>query len=397
VVYREVVLIALVDYLRTRVTASREDTTGYLQLTFEANLDVVSYAWACLVLTNFVDFNKPVDMWALNDLGRKTPNEDIARTVTALTQKYLTQGTLIHASHEAWEKFPRSWKRYPSSPNSKGKIYSTMWWLRSDYQGRVHFNDTPTICIRRDHSSWVWVVFRSPKEMHDAHTAVAHGLAKSEEEAIHGALSKVPGTVASEGLRTSAKEYFRRLHVEKRMTETPRVESYSPSNREVIYTDKYVKDLGFIDQEHLILRRTASYVFVSREPASEIEARLSDMSKPLGYRCDVPCIRLDRHYLEENGFDTSDVTLKTYYLKRTVERRTAHACLQALGLTYPCTERDVRKAYRNLVKKAHPDHGGTTKTFQDLKRNYEEALRLFRASHPQAPSTQQPNAPTSSV
>ena len=33
-------------------------------------------------------------------------------------------------------------------------------------------------------------------------------------------------------------------------------------------------------------------------------------------------------------------------------------CLRALGLRAPCTEEDVKKAYRNLAEKLHPDRGG---------------------------------------
>jgi hypothetical protein len=90
VIYREVVLNTLVDYLRTRGTASREDTTAYFQKTLKADQDAVDYAWACLVLTNFVDFHKPVDMWALNDFGHTAIKEHIACAVTLITKKYLS-------------------------------------------------------------------------------------------------------------------------------------------------------------------------------------------------------------------------------------------------------------------------------------------------------------------
>ena len=38
-------------------------------------------------------------------------------------------------------------------------------------------------------------------------------------------------------------------------------------------------------------------------------------------------------------------------------------CLRALGLRVPCTESDVKRAYRRLAERLHPDRGGDKRRF----------------------------------
>jgi curved DNA-binding protein CbpA len=47
-----------------------------------------------------------------------------------------------------------------------------------------------------------------------------------------------------------------------------------------------------------------------------------------------------------------------------------------LGLQLPCTENDVRQAYRQQARALHPDAGGDPRAFVALRAAYEEALRL---------------------
>jgi len=48
--------------------------------------------------------------------------------------------------------------------------------------------------------------------------------------------------------------------------------------------------------------------------------------------------------------------------------------LKRLGLSYDATERDIKKRFRTLVKKAHPDAGGDTDTFLWLKNQYDKLM-----------------------
>jgi hypothetical protein len=54
----------------------------------------------------------------------------------------------------------------------------------------------------------------------------------------------------------------------------------------------------------------------------------------------------------------------------------APACFKRLGLSLPCTPDDVKRAYRRLVKTAHPDYGGTDEQFKALRNDYMEALGI---------------------
>ncbi len=59
-------------------------------------------------------------------------------------------------------------------------------------------------------------------------------------------------------------------------------------------------------------------------------------------------------------------------------------CLRSFGLTYPCSEEDLKQAYRAQVKQLHPDRGGDRKKFLRLQTNFEQAMTLLRdrGEHP---------------
>ena len=57
-------------------------------------------------------------------------------------------------------------------------------------------------------------------------------------------------------------------------------------------------------------------------------------------------------------------------------------CLLALGLRAPCTEEDVKKAYRNLAEKLHPDRGGDRRRFMMLQEHFEDAINYVRDMQP---------------
>lgn len=61
-------------------------------------------------------------------------------------------------------------------------------------------------------------------------------------------------------------------------------------------------------------------------------------------------------------------------------------CLYALGLEMPCTEADVKRAYRRLAEKMHPDRGGDREAFLRLQCELEEALEFVRDSDERAGS-----------
>jgi hypothetical protein len=50
--------------------------------------------------------------------------------------------------------------------------------------------------------------------------------------------------------------------------------------------------------------------------------------------------------------------------------------IAALGLFLPCTEEEVKRAYRQRVMRLHPDHGGDERRFLLLQAQFEEALAI---------------------
>jgi len=56
-------------------------------------------------------------------------------------------------------------------------------------------------------------------------------------------------------------------------------------------------------------------------------------------------------------------------------------CLEAFGLQLPCTEEQLKTAYRELVKQSHPDRGGDRRQFLKLQRYFEESLALVRETN----------------
>lgn len=51
--------------------------------------------------------------------------------------------------------------------------------------------------------------------------------------------------------------------------------------------------------------------------------------------------------------------------------------LSVLGLSYPCTKDDVKRAYKRLAKQLHPDSGGSHEKFIALNAAYEQAMRCL--------------------
>ncbi len=59
-------------------------------------------------------------------------------------------------------------------------------------------------------------------------------------------------------------------------------------------------------------------------------------------------------------------------------RQETPAPIASFGLRMPCTEDDLKRAYRKRVKKLHPDRGGDQKKFLRLQQQFEEALNILR-------------------
>ncbi len=58
-------------------------------------------------------------------------------------------------------------------------------------------------------------------------------------------------------------------------------------------------------------------------------------------------------------------------------RQDTPRAIAALGLRLPCTEEDLKRAYRQRVKLLHPDHGGDERRFLLLQAHFDEAMALI--------------------
>ena len=97
--------------------------------------------------------------------------------------------------------------------------------------------------------------------------------------------------------------------------------------------------------------------------------------------------RLDRQTLEQQGSAFSPATAAladheepVFFISERYmwQGNQVPTSLKVLHLSWPCTVTDVQEAYRKLVKKAHPDGGGSHAKFLELQAAYEQALRLIK-------------------
>jgi hypothetical protein len=91
-----------------------------------------------------------------------------------------------------------------------------------------------------------------------------------------------------------------------------------------------------------------------------------------GYACMVLDIRAYLRSLRRT------LVLITHYRMELPDwiRRDKPRCIEALGLTLPCTTDEVLSAYRAKVKDVHPDRGGDSRKFLLLQQHFEQAMAL---------------------
>jgi hypothetical protein len=65
-----------------------------------------------------------------------------------------------------------------------------------------------------------------------------------------------------------------------------------------------------------------------------------------------------------------------YYKKIVIPAIPTHGPFVTLGLSYPCSKADIKRAYRAKAKTLHPDSGGSHDEFIRLQSAYEDAMRM---------------------
>lgn len=93
-----------------------------------------------------------------------------------------------------------------------------------------------------------------------------------------------------------------------------------------------------------------------------------------GYVCMVLDLRAYLHTLRR-----SLIKVGSYVFDEHPEwaRSETPRAIAALGLRMPCSEDDLKHAYRQRVKRLHPDHGGDERRFLLLQSQFEEALAII--------------------
>lgn len=74
----------------------------------------------------------------------------------------------------------------------------------------------------------------------------------------------------------------------------------------------------------------------------------------------------------------------------TVKSIIGTSAFSILGLIPSASEKEIRKAYRSVIRPHHPDHGGDEVTFRKLTEAYESALRMSRHRSQVSPRPRQP-------
>ena len=232
---------------------------------------------------------------------------------------------------------------------------------------------------------WYWVVWPSLDEIRTSDEPllqVGEGYEKTKTDAAERALG-----LAGKYAEWIAAKYARIYHHNKtgvkhrgpnpHMAERPD----APKMNEFLYRDVYdAKRRQWVPVPHRVVKRTRKFVYVEQNPYSPAELTGSWLDAK------HQTFRLDRWMVEHEGYAFVPATAyiedaEEFYF--TDERTKAPEkpqikCIQVLNLSWPCTEEDVKEAYRKLVKSAHPDGGGNHEKFLALQEAYEQALVLCR-------------------
>jgi hypothetical protein len=165
-----------------------------------------------------------------------------------------------------------------------------------------------------------------------------------------------------------------RYHREKRARHLGKGEQISQAS--FVYADWYPdgSEKPFSTPHHVI-KITQKRVYVDLRSYSP-----DNRKKGFWHNYDIETyFTLDRQELESEGEAWSSAQKEMYYTHPIDQRDlpVIPACFQVLGLTMPCSQEDLKEAYRQKAKLTHPDGGGCAEAFLALQQCYEEALEFL--------------------
>ena len=231
---------------------------------------------------------------------------------------------------------------------------------------------------------WFWVVWPSLEQLEagDFGRGPSWGYERTKAEAVDRAL-EAAGPDGKWLAAKYAKQYHRFMRTFQSDSQVRSTGATSPpAATEFLYQDVRDESTGsWRSVRHRIVKKTERYVYVEQKAydgTDRSDTRLGDAGATL---------RLDRKTLERDGYAlapvTADVDDPMFFLTPFDQRITqpggcVPSCLERLGLPYPATAAQVKVAYRQLAKNAHPDRGGNNEEFLALQAAYEQALALCR-------------------
>jgi hypothetical protein len=232
---------------------------------------------------------------------------------------------------------------------------------------------------------WYWVVWPS-LELLQSQGLIHHladGYEKTKADAVEQAL-EVAGTNTERVAAKYAKRYHRHRMWERMSAKhgEPDRSNSLPDKVEFLYRDVRDEEAQkWYSVPHRVIKKTKEFTYVERGAY--------DAARLTGYWLDhdIPAYRLSRKMLAQEGYAYVPVTAEvddplfftTPYQDRVARYRDlSFDCLSILRLSFPCTLGEVRAAYRRLVKRAHPDRGGSHEEFLALRDAYDQALLLCR-------------------
>jgi len=296
-----------------------------------------------------------------------------------------------------WDAFRRGIGWRDSEPtasaygyaDSKGEATRDAWaaggrWEKEPGRAR-NYHETHVAGPRGQHYSiasvgspgWRWVVFPSFAALCEGSTLTEQptGLAPTRSEAIQAARAAGGSTVTGSGW---AREVHRHAGVERRKTKrssatdsAPIEYVYHQNGHNTSCSEFHCKGTHE-PTAYRVVKKTRTKLFIEVE--SWRRQRLDDPYDVETFVLDRAAIeRGEEVYKRDHGFfAASPDTFK----RSSWGTPSIPACIEALGLIWPTSEREIRRAYRRLARAHHPDAGGDHAAFIELGRHYEAALRL---------------------
>jgi len=224
-------------------------------------------------------------------------------------------------------------------------------------------------------SKWLWVTYLSHDYL-SGNEPFAFGYASSSVDAEAQALEEVHRQFPESNTR-QVQAYFaqslrRRMAAKRKAGKQSSSSSAAP--QEFVFRDIYCDYGDDYSVRHRIVKRTRLKVFVDKESYRD-DGVINGDWRDFAYQRTVA---LDRTALERDGSVWSRRCGNRFYTTPK-DQRSANflpACAVVLGLTMPWTAEEAKRAFRALVKTAHPDSGGSNDEFRKLHEAYGEAKRL---------------------